>query len=78
MSPSIATAIQLPPLARKVLVHLEARGSISPVEFLTTYGYRHLADCIYRLREAGYEVTTQRRKDEAGKPYVRYFRSWEV
>lgn len=78
MSVSIATAIQLPPATRKVLVHLEARGSISPVEFMSTYGFRHLADCIYRLREVGYEITAQRRKDEAGKPYVRYFRSWEV
>lgn len=78
MSVSIATTISLPPVTRKVLAHLERRGSISRLEFKNTYGFEHLADCIYRLREVGYEVITQRRKDEAGKPYVRYIRAWEV
>ena len=78
MTQSIAIDMSLTPLARKVLNHLEKRGSISHMEFLSTYGFRHLADCIYKIRELGYDVLTERRKDEAGKPYVRYFRGWEV
>lgn len=78
MTNSIAIDLGLPPTTRKVLAHLERRGSISKLEFRSTYGFENLADCIYKLREVGYDILTQRRFDEAGKPYSRYLRSWEV
>ena len=55
-----------------VLTHLQRRGSISPMEALTSYGIYRLAAEIYRLREEGYGIFTHNKKDEAGHKYARY------
>lgn len=72
MTLNIAIAIQLAPQARTVLLHLEKRGSISPLEAQGTYGITRLAARIHDLKQAGYPVKAEMRKDAAGKPYARY------
>lgn len=71
-NPGIATAIRLKPQAKKVLLHLEKRGTISNLEAWATYGITRLAACVYDLREVGIEIASDLRKDEAGKRYTRY------
>lgn len=70
---TIATALKLQPSRRKVLAHLEEYGNISPRDALITYGIARLAPCIFDLREAGYNIVTEMRKDAADHPYARYF-----
>ena len=64
---------KLTPLAQTILAHLRARGSISKMEALMAYGTSHLADAIYRLRKAGYEITSLYKKDGGGHAYTRYY-----
>lgn len=70
---SIATDLRMTPAARKILSHLEKYSTISPAEAQATYGATRLAARIHELRENGYEITSDYRKDAAGKRYVRYF-----
>lgn len=60
------------PVARTILKHLKARGSISPVEAFANYGTLRLAPRIHELRQAGHGITTEVRKDEAKHSYARY------
>lgn len=62
----------LHPFERIILRHLKARGSISPMEALTSYGTSRLAPKILNLRKAGYDITTEIMKDEPGHRYARY------
>lgn len=55
-----------------VLTHLSSRGSISPMEALVSYGIMRLAADIHRLRERGYGIETEIKRDEAGHKYARY------
>jgi len=64
--------IKLFPQTRKVLLHLEKRGSISPLEAFGTYGITRLAARVHELRKAGYSIVKSLNRDEAGKPYARY------
>lgn len=70
--PNLANDLQLPEQARKVLAHLEKHGDITRLKADKVYGIVNLPDCIYRLREAGYTVETERPVDDAGVRYVRY------
>lgn len=70
--PSINTAVGLKPSTRKILAHIQRRGSISPLEAQVSYGIARLAPCVYDLRQVGYNVKTALRQDEAGHPYARY------
>lgn len=71
--PSLAQTIALNPQVRLVLAHLEKRGSISPMEALTTYGVYRLSSAIHRLRNIGFNIETELREDAAGHRYGRYF-----
>jgi len=64
--------LRVTPQARKVLSHLERRGSISPMEAIITYGITRLAARVFELREIGITVLTTLKRDENGKPYARY------
>lgn len=55
-----------------VLNHLQRRGSISPMEALVSYGIYRLAAKIYDLREEGFGIHTEMKRDEAGHKYARY------
>lgn len=64
--------LRVTPQARKVLSHLERRGSISPMEAIITYGITRLAARVHELRNVGFPVTTTLKHDEVGKTYARY------
>ena len=64
--------LSVSPQARRVLAHLERRGSISPMEAIITYGITRLAARVYELRRIGLPVETELKRDEGGKPYARY------
>jgi hypothetical protein len=72
MQPSIARTIELRPQTRKVLAHLEKRGSITPVEAMVTQGIFSLSSRISELKKAGYRIARELRKDEGGHRYARY------
>jgi hypothetical protein len=70
---TLARAINLKPLGKKIYLHLQKRGSISPLEAFSTYGTMRLAAQIHDLREAGLVVETVMKTDEEGKEYARYY-----
>jgi len=60
------------PVNKTVLKHLKARGSISPMEAIITYGVMRLAPAIHDLRAAGHNITTEMREDAKGHKYASY------
>lgn len=64
--------LSVSPQARRILNHLEKRGSISPMEAIITYGITRLAARVYELRRIGVDVQTNMKSDESGKHYARY------
>jgi hypothetical protein len=69
---NIARELALTPTAKTVLRHLRKRGTISPMEALNTYGLPKVAKQIHELRQAGYDISSDLRHDEAGHRYARY------
>lgn len=57
---------------QKILDHLRKKGSISFLEAWTLYAVRSLPRRIKDLREQGYDIISDRRKDLNGQRYVRY------
>ena len=57
---------------QKILDHLRKKGSISFLEAWTLYTVRSLPRRIKDLREQGYDIISDRRKDLNGQRYVRY------
>jgi hypothetical protein len=72
VKPTLADTINLAPGTRRILGHLEKRGSISPVEAQVSYGDMRLAARIFELREVGYDIKTTMKRDEGGHNYARY------
>lgn len=70
---TINQIVALYPQTRTILNHLEKRGSISPMEALMGYGCMRLAARIHELRNAGFNIQTMMKRDEAGHAYARYF-----
>lgn len=70
--PTLADTLQLKPSTRTILSHLEKRGTISPMEALTSYGNMRLAAAIHDLRKVGYDINTTMKHDEGGHSYARY------
>lgn len=69
---SIANDLRLTPQARKVLAHLNSGKTLSTLEAQNVYGVHRLAARINEIREIGYRVSTERKRDEMGQPYGRY------
>lgn len=69
---SLADAIALYPQTRKVLVHLERHGSISPLEAFGVYRITRLAARIKEIRNAGFKVVTNMKTDPTGTKYAEY------
>ena len=69
---TIAKELNLTPLAKTVLFHLRKRGSITGMEAMIAYGTMKVARPVHELRTAGYDITSEMRKDEAGHRYTRY------
>lgn len=70
--PTLATAVGLEPQTRRILGHLEKKGTISPMEALVNYGCFRLAAQVFKLRRAGFDVKTTLHADENGHQYARY------
>ena len=69
---SIASDLTLPPQTRKILAHLEAGKNITNFEAMLVYHIARLSDCIFKLRNAGYDIKTDIRRDEVGAKYASY------
>lgn len=70
--PSVASDLRLSPQARTVLLHMKRRGHISNMQALTVYGISRLAACVYEIRQAGYDVNSEHKRDDAGHKYTNY------
>jgi hypothetical protein len=69
---TIANEVSLTPTAKTLLLHLRRRGSISPMEAMVSYSLPKIAFQIWELRNAGYNIDSEIRHDEAGHRYARY------
>lgn len=56
----------------KVLQHLLAGRTISPLEAKGVYNIDRLAARIFELKTRGHDIETINRKDPVGKPYAEY------
>jgi Helix-turn-helix domain len=56
----------------KILSHLLKGKDITNNESMLVYHIYRLSDCIHKIREAGYEVVTEIKKDEVGGKYSSY------
>ena len=56
----------------KILEHLSTVGSISFLEAWDLYRVRSLPRRIADLRELGWQIKSEKRKDHLGQRYVRY------
>lgn len=56
-----------------IIEHLATEGSISFLEAWTLYKVRSLPRRIADLRDAGFNVETEMRKDHTGQRYARYY-----
>lgn len=52
--------------------HLEAGNKITPLQALRQFGAMRLAHIIYKLRQQGYNIVTDRRH-QGGKYYAVYY-----
>jgi hypothetical protein len=69
---ALSAAISLYPQTRKVLAHLENRGSITPLEAFGVYRITRLAARIKELRDAGIHIATEMKEDATGTRYASY------
>ena len=60
------------PQAQKVLTHLANHGTLSGVEAEAVYRIRHLPRRVADLRDAGFNIQSNMRKDPTGQRYVAY------
>jgi len=67
------TTVEKPATQKEhVLAHLQDKGAISPWVALGVYGIFRLASRIDELRQEGYEIQTNMKKDARGKRYAEY------
>lgn len=71
-TPNLANDLSLPPQARKILAHLLTGKTITPLESTMVYHIPRLSDCIFKIRNAGYDVTMTLKADEVGGKYASY------
>lgn len=64
---------KLTPQVKTILTHLEKVGDISGIEASAMYKVRSLPRRITDLKEAGYDITREFKKDATGQRYVRYY-----
>jgi len=65
-------AKRLTPMAKDILEHLKKKGSISPLEAGALYKCRSLSRRICDLKDAGYVINRELKKDITGQKYARY------
>lgn len=69
---TLANDLLLPPQAKTILRHLEKGKTITPLEALVVYGISGLAHKVFKIRNAGHEVSMTACKDERGHGYGKY------
>jgi hypothetical protein len=72
VSPSIVKDLRLKPQTKTVLRHLRKGQHISPMQALVVYSISRLAPCIHDIRRAGYNVSTEVKRDAQGHKYAQY------
>ena len=72
VAPSIANDLRLKPQTKTVLRHLRKGNHISPMQALVVYSISRLAPCIHDIRKAGYNVSTEVKRDAQGHKYAQY------
>ena len=58
---------------KKILDHLQHKGSITPIQALTLYGSFRLGSIIHRLRQEGFDIRTDLVENQNGNPYAKYY-----
>ena len=69
---TIFNDIRLKPQTKTILRHLRKGNHISPMQALVVYSISRLAPCIHDIRNAGYSVTTDVKRDAQGHKYAQY------
>ena len=64
--------MHLSPMSLKVLEHLEKSGSISNVEANAVLKCRSVSRRITELKDTGFDIQSEMRKDSTGQRYMRY------
>lgn len=62
----------------RVLQRLKITGKISQLQALRDFGCMRLAAVIHKLRRAGYDITTEWRKQKGKRYAVYYYQSPET
>ena len=61
------------PQTAKILTHLQDVGTITNVESQAIYKCRSLGKRISELRELGFDIWSEWKRDHEGQRYVRYW-----
>ena len=69
---------ELQPMTKQVLEHLVTVGNISGIEAIGMYKVRSLTKQISMIREAGYPVQSEWKRDATGQRYKRYYLSTDA
>jgi hypothetical protein len=68
----LTTDINLAPQCRTILTHLKRGKTITNNESMLVYGIYRLSDVINKLRNKGYDIETEVKRDEVGRRYSSY------
>jgi hypothetical protein len=68
----VAADLSLPPQARTILAHLKRGKTITNNESMLVYGVYRLSDVVFKLRNAGYDILCNVKRDEVGRRYSQY------
>lgn len=68
----LTTDINLAPQCRRILSHLRRGKTITNNESMLVYGIYRLSDVINKLRNKGYDIETELKRDEVGRRYSSY------
>jgi helix-turn-helix protein len=71
-TPTLADDLRLGNQCRKILAHLLRYGEVTNNAAFITYHVSRLSDVIMKLRRAGYDITTEMKKDGVGGQYAKY------
>jgi hypothetical protein len=68
----LCTDINLPHQQRVILSHLKEGKNITQMKAMGVYHISRLSDVIKKLRDKGYDISTEMCEDEVGGKYASY------